>query len=1389
LRRVSVCLFVASLFWVHETPGVAQQNQPIWNAPHFSVPAKDLYDAISQVPVSDGANVVLFDDDESFSFDEAGRLTHVGHYIYKILTAKGAEAWDNLSVGWDPWHEMRPVIRARVIEPNYSEHNLDPSAITEEPARGGDYKTYSDGKRFRAPLPAIAAGVVVEEEYLERETEPFFAPGRVGRSFFGHTQVPVTHSSAVFEAPVSLPLRIETHLLPNVHASRVEVNGRITTTYDIGSLESIEAQDPNLAPDEFVFPEIDYATGASWQSVAAEYSKIVDSRAKPESVQSIVDRLVAGKRTVQEKEAAILDFVDGEVRYTGIEFGEAAIVPHNPEDTLRLKYGDCKDKATLLVTMLRAAGIQAYVALLNAGSRLDVPANLPGMGLFDHAIVYVPRGNLNVRADYDGPVPGPPALWIDATDQYARLGQLPINDQGRHALIARPDSTSLTTTPESSSRENVVLEQREIRLSENGPATVIEKTFPTGVFESHYRSFYADKPDKETREGLTNYVKAQYVADKLTSVERTDPGDLSKQFELTLQCDKARRGYTDLDNAIAAIRVDALFQQLPDDLKRKDDSAEKKKDDQDKRKHPRTADWELDQPFTAEWKYRILPPEGFVPKELPKDDTIAMGPAVLREKFTRTNNGVVEADLAFDSGRRRYTVAEATELRNKVAEILAGPAIFVNFEPEGEALLRAGNVKEALASYRNLIAAKPNDPVHHLQVARVLLEAGLGEAARAEAREAVKLDPKSALAERTLGDILKHDLVGREMRPGSEWAEAAEAYREATRLDADDHTAEGNLAILLEYDSAGRRYSGEANLKSAVAEYQRLGQDKLAELQIPNNLAYATFYSGDAAGAIKAAQTLNPQPIALIAASRAILQGSKEGLAEINKLTNSDSAFKETARTAGEMLMNTRHYALAADFLQAGASGDNAAQTMGLASLLRNAKRHEEMQFANTPADLVKRAFLLTMDPTLTTAKIEAITSRNGIAVMRAEDPEDQKKELTAGKKLNSQLARQGSSLDVTIDIMLQAFDPKNDGDDANGYRERVQIPGGPNLTLFVVKEDGQYKLLDSMDKPNAVALEMLDRIKAGNLSGAKILLDWIREDQHLAGGDDALGGPVFPRFWIKGEAADAHKMTLAAAALLVATKPTASQGIKILEEAKQNAKTDREKTNLEIALAVGYSELNDYTKLLVVASDLLKEVPESRTAFMTNVEALIGLKRYDEALGLADARLKLLEGDPDALQAKMRIDETRGNYAAARGWIQKIIDAGKEDANLLNSMAWFSLYTGKVTDTDIATATRANQMERDNPAILHTLACVYAETGKTKEAHDLLLRAMDELNLDEPNDDYWYAFGRIAEQYGEREVAIADYRKLEKPKDPLLISTSTYQLAQNRLKAMGAGL
>ena len=332
-----------------------------------------------------------------------------------------------------------------------------------------------------------------------------------------------------------------------------------------------------------------------------------------------------------------------------------------------------------------------------------------------------------------------------------------------------------------------------------------------------------------------------------------------------------------MDSAQAAIRLDSLFYRLPDELKRKDDSDEKQKqqEDKDHPTKPRTADWLLPEPFSAEWNYKIIPPAGFVPKELPKDVSTTIGPALLIEKFSTEKNGVVLAHLTFDSVKRRYTVAEATELRNKVADLINGPAILVNFEPAGEALLRDGKVREALVSYRSLVALHPEEAVHHLQVAKVLLEAGMGEAARAEAREAVKLDPTSALAEKTLAQILKYDLVGRNLRPGSDFAGAAEAYRAAIKLDAEDHTAQGDLAILLEYDPVGRRYGSQSRMKESIAEYESLGQDRLAELGLPNNLAFAMFYGGDFAGAEKTAQALNPEPKALIAASVAVLQGSK----------------------------------------------------------------------------------------------------------------------------------------------------------------------------------------------------------------------------------------------------------------------------------------------------------------------------------------------------------------------------------------------------------------------------------------------------------------------------------------------------------------------------------
>src|SRR4029450_7388759 len=132
--------------------------------------------------------------------------------------------------------------------------------------------------------------------------------------------------------------------------------------------------------------------------------------------------LIAGLKVAKSREyiSKVVERLHREVRYTGVEFADARLIPEYPAETLRRRFGDCKDKSTLLVAALRASGIEAYLALLSAGDARDVSPDLPGIGIFDHAIVYVP---------------GAQDLWIDATAEYTRVGTLPSSDTDRLALV------------------------------------------------------------------------------------------------------------------------------------------------------------------------------------------------------------------------------------------------------------------------------------------------------------------------------------------------------------------------------------------------------------------------------------------------------------------------------------------------------------------------------------------------------------------------------------------------------------------------------------------------------------------------------------------------------------------------------------------------------------------------------------------------------------------------------------------------------------------------------------------------------------------------------------------------------------------------------------------
>ena len=649
-----------------------------------------MYEAASSNPSPEGADVVVLNEEDSYSFDGEGRQVYTHYLVYKVLTQKGAEGWDTTSVYWAPWHDVRPSLQARVITKDYQIHPLNEKSITDSPARDEEESTFGDRRVLRAPLPAVAPGVVVEEERTVREKTPFFRGGSVSRVYFGRS-VPVEHRRLMIEAPSSMAVRYEEQLLPQVKAERTESEGRVRLVFDAGSLEALDVDWPLLPSDVAAYPAVTFSTGQSWAQIAQDYVKTVDAQMAGTDLKETLEKVLAGKTAREEKMAALIQYLSREVRYTGVEFGENQIVPRPPKETLNQKYGDCKDKATLLVAMLRSAEIPAYVALLDAGTGLDVSPTLPGMGMFDHAIVYVP---------------GKEAMWIDPTDQYARFGQLPRGDQGRWALVANEQTQALIQTSVTASKDNLLVERRDFYLAENGPARVVETSQPHGTLEAGYRSYYSGANGEERKKNLTQYVKNQYLADKLDRSEVTDTSDLHEQFQLTLETSKAKRGFTDLSSAVVAIRLESLFNRLPDTLRAREEPEKKDAEAEGKPKKKRTADYEF-APFVTEWQYAIHPPAGFRAKPLPKSLKATAGPAVLSEEFSSDPGGVVHAVLRFDTVKARLTPAEATEMRNQIAQWEESEPIAIYFELTGEALLKEAKMREGFQAYRDMIQEHP----------------------------------------------------------------------------------------------------------------------------------------------------------------------------------------------------------------------------------------------------------------------------------------------------------------------------------------------------------------------------------------------------------------------------------------------------------------------------------------------------------------------------------------------------------------------------------------------------------------------------------------------------------------------------------------------------------
>ena len=80
-------------------------------------------------------DVVVLLDERIFVLDEQHRLTRTTRMIYRVDSPDGVERWAASTAHWQPWHQARPTIRARVVTPDGREHQLDQKLLTRRPAR------------------------------------------------------------------------------------------------------------------------------------------------------------------------------------------------------------------------------------------------------------------------------------------------------------------------------------------------------------------------------------------------------------------------------------------------------------------------------------------------------------------------------------------------------------------------------------------------------------------------------------------------------------------------------------------------------------------------------------------------------------------------------------------------------------------------------------------------------------------------------------------------------------------------------------------------------------------------------------------------------------------------------------------------------------------------------------------------------------------------------------------------------------------------------------------------------------------------------------------------------------------------------------------------------
>src|SRR5581483_137479 len=351
----------------------------------------------------------------------------------RVQSEAGVQQWGQLQEGYNSASERVEIPYVRVLKQDGTVVKAGEDAVQDLSAPiEREAPVYTDYRQKHITVPGLRPGEVLEYDMVTVIHTPL-AAGQFWADYeFDKTNIDLDETLDV-DVPSGRTLKLKCK--PGMDAKITEANGRriyhreskhLEREDDQQSKEKDKKKKKRRRDEER--PDIQLTTFESWEQLGRWYANLEKDRRIPTpEVRSKADELTKGLSNDLEKTEALYDYVAKNFRYVSLSLGLGRYQPHSAADVLKDQYGDCKDKHTLLASLLQAKGLHANSVLINSSRKLD--PDVPSPSQFDHVITMLPLGGQEV--------------WMDTTAEVAPFRLLAYTLRKKQALVIPPASTGV----------------------------------------------------------------------------------------------------------------------------------------------------------------------------------------------------------------------------------------------------------------------------------------------------------------------------------------------------------------------------------------------------------------------------------------------------------------------------------------------------------------------------------------------------------------------------------------------------------------------------------------------------------------------------------------------------------------------------------------------------------------------------------------------------------------------------------------------------------------------------------------------------------------------------------------------------------------------------------